>query len=327
LVTAVWYPAKKGETKPHTYATGLSGQAVADAAAAADDGPFPLVVFSHGYGAGATQSIYLTEYLASRGYVVAAPDHNDPVTMLRISGRTGVDIGKYMAEVRKLAQYRLGFPFERYAYRPKELSAVIDRMLSQSASKKSPFAGLIDAGRIGCTGHSMGGYTCLAAIGCRPEHTDKRIRAAVLLSPGVFMWPDAAYRGVSAAAMYMYGQYEAVNRRDKEFDTARAYENTPAPKWLLEVWAGNHFTFASAAVFRRLRPRARQGTIAAQHETINKYASAMFARYLRQDSQAERVLTVGDDSLSRFEFDLGKPAAPRSKVNPPERTARRLQGN
>src|SRR5262245_40894822 len=38
-------------------------------------GPWPLVIFSHGYGGVRFQSFFLTEQLATHGFVVAAPDH------------------------------------------------------------------------------------------------------------------------------------------------------------------------------------------------------------------------------------------------------------
>jgi hypothetical protein len=41
----------------------------------AEDGPFPLIVFSHGNGGLGVQSFFLTEFLASHGYIVVCPDH------------------------------------------------------------------------------------------------------------------------------------------------------------------------------------------------------------------------------------------------------------
>ena len=38
-------------------------------------GRYPLVVFSHGYAGFRDQSTFLTAFLASWGFVVAAPDH------------------------------------------------------------------------------------------------------------------------------------------------------------------------------------------------------------------------------------------------------------
>jgi len=40
----------------------------------------PLVLFSHGLGGCALQTIFFTEELARHGYVVAAPDHADAAT-------------------------------------------------------------------------------------------------------------------------------------------------------------------------------------------------------------------------------------------------------
>ncbi len=54
----------------------VPGIAVRDAKAG--DGPFPLVVVSHGWGNVPAALTWLTENLASKGYVVAAIDHDDP---------------------------------------------------------------------------------------------------------------------------------------------------------------------------------------------------------------------------------------------------------
>ena len=67
LTTEIWYP-----TAPHT------GALLRDGAAAR--GRFPLVLSSHGYSDTRTGEAYVAEALASRGYVVAAPDF--PLTNL-----------------------------------------------------------------------------------------------------------------------------------------------------------------------------------------------------------------------------------------------------
>jgi predicted dienelactone hydrolase len=38
-------------------------------------GPFPLLLFSHGSGGDLNAYVSLTQYLASHGYIVAAPEH------------------------------------------------------------------------------------------------------------------------------------------------------------------------------------------------------------------------------------------------------------
>src|SRR5688500_10751864 len=77
---AVWYPAAAKE-QPMAYSRSTGGfmGSVAQDAPAADCPRVPLVLFSHGLGGCALQSLFLTEELARHGYIVAAPDHNDAV--------------------------------------------------------------------------------------------------------------------------------------------------------------------------------------------------------------------------------------------------------
>jgi predicted dienelactone hydrolase len=86
----IWYPATvKNVKKPIIYRGSLwaepplppvsfsqKGMAVADASAAG--GKHPLVIISHGYSNNPAMMTWLTENLASKGYVVAAIHHNDP---------------------------------------------------------------------------------------------------------------------------------------------------------------------------------------------------------------------------------------------------------
>ena len=90
LKVELWYPAEvaAGAT-PETYSGSLTaeppappthftrpGIAVRDAKPAT--GRFPLVIVSHGYNNDAVALSWLTENLASKGYVVAAIRHADP---------------------------------------------------------------------------------------------------------------------------------------------------------------------------------------------------------------------------------------------------------
>jgi predicted dienelactone hydrolase len=54
-----------------------------------DDGPFPLVLFSHGLGGFATQSSFLTTHLASWGFVVVAPEHESRDLTAVLSDKVG----------------------------------------------------------------------------------------------------------------------------------------------------------------------------------------------------------------------------------------------
>ena len=85
-------------------------------------GPYPLVVFSHGNGGMRLQSLFFTEYLASHGYVVIAPDH---------TYNTFLDNDDdYFLEV----LYR----------RPLDLSDSFDWLVAQSGEAGGALAGCVD---------------------------------------------------------------------------------------------------------------------------------------------------------------------------------------
>ena len=90
LPLELWYPAAaehrgqdlSNETRDHykwmAAAPEATQDAVRDAAprdSVPQNGRFPLVVFSHGWGGHRRQTTHFCTHLASHGYVVASPDH------------------------------------------------------------------------------------------------------------------------------------------------------------------------------------------------------------------------------------------------------------
>lgn len=142
-------------------------EAVRDAAPGTGE-RHPLVVFSHGFGGHRRQTTHLCTHLASHGYVVASMDH---------TGNTMVDMMPMMLQAQQggappdpaevLGQF--------LDHRPRDASFVIDAVLDGRAGD---LADLVDADRIGITGHSFGGWTTLQTTG-----RDPRIRAAMPLAP------------------------------------------------------------------------------------------------------------------------------------------------
>ncbi len=87
LPVEIWYPVdpeNTGDAQAATYP--FPGLSVASETGLADapvaPGPFPLVVYSHGNGGLNYVSAFLTEHLASHGFIVAAPNH---------TGNTAID--------------------------------------------------------------------------------------------------------------------------------------------------------------------------------------------------------------------------------------------
>ncbi len=137
----------------------------------APDGPFPLVVYSHGSGGLRYIASYYTEMLASHGYIVAAPDH---------TGNTAVD---------RLA----GSEAERAVNalnRPQDVAAVIDAMTDPENPETAGFVAALDPERIAVTGHSFGGFTAYAMVAGFDNELgsfdpDPRVDAIIPLAPAV----------------------------------------------------------------------------------------------------------------------------------------------
>ncbi len=132
---AIWYPATDAETPVRHM--GVVSTAARNAAFA-DDGPFPIVMFSHGSEGHRFNQFWLAEYLARRGYIVAAPQHE---------GDNYLDA----SDARQLTI------MER---RPREMRLALDLLLAHDE-----IADHIDQDRIYALGHSAGGATVLKLAG------------------------------------------------------------------------------------------------------------------------------------------------------------------
>lgn len=119
-------------------------------------GPFPLIIFSHGFGADRTAFGPILKSWAARGYVVVAPSHLDGAGKSRLaSGSTIKTPGEWSLEsVRKTA--------ERVA----DVISVMDGVALIETHLPSLF-GRIDAEKIGVGGHSLGAYTAMLVGGVR----------------------------------------------------------------------------------------------------------------------------------------------------------------
>ncbi len=115
---------------------------------ASADGPFPVLVFSHGFAAYPTMYQFLTTHLASWGIVVVAPDHRERGLLAALGGaRTEVDDTEVLLTAR-------------------------DTALAASADEGALLGGTMDPSRQATAGHSAG--TFAAVQGARRTPTSTR---------------------------------------------------------------------------------------------------------------------------------------------------------
>jgi len=162
LTATVWYPAlnptKVAEAVTYHYgAYAISGNALLNAAPDASQGPYPLIVFSHGNNGLRLQSLFLTEHLASYGFVVISADH--PGSALNLNQVLG------LSSAPTTAQTEDNF-ITSYALRPNDLLREIAQAEKLNAAG-GQLAGIIDTNTIAVSGHSFGGYTAIATGGAR----------------------------------------------------------------------------------------------------------------------------------------------------------------
>lgn len=170
LTVDLWYPARPRPGAPRAVYTArfpsespaaavsfsVAGIAVRDAPPSGTG--LPLVIVSHGYSNDPAAMTWLTENLASKGYVVAGIHHDDPP----ITDRTR-------------------FP-QLLMRRPLDIAYVTQTLRSTLAADH-----LVDPARTALIGYSMGGYGVLTAAGATLDPAG----GAVKRVPGGLMLPLA----------------------------------------------------------------------------------------------------------------------------------------
>ncbi|MDD5222967.1 MAG: dienelactone hydrolase family protein [bacterium] len=218
LITEVWYPQPEAG-KPN--------------------GPYPLIIFTHGFMAFRTQSTRLTKNLASHGYFVVSPDFPLSGMAGYTYNRGGPDIGDVINQ-------------------PGDVSFLIDTFLGYSKTAGNEFEGMIDPEKIGITGHSLGGLTTI--LSSEGIKADPRIKAAIPLSPiACFLEPEYYTFGQHVPVMVMTGTKDLITPFDS--NATLTYENLKPPKYLVGIKGGTHVGFIDLDVEERAALKAFTGMI------------------------------------------------------------------
>lgn len=158
MAISVWYPASHGggrEAKIRyqfeikmgaplgtvSFAT-YKGRALRDAPADRSAGPYPLVILSPGFSIGASNYAWLAEHLASYGFAVVSPEHQEQLD----------------EELNALWQSAIT--------RPQDILMVLG-YVDEQVGPGGALEGVVDVETVAVMGHSYGGYTTLVAGGAQ----------------------------------------------------------------------------------------------------------------------------------------------------------------
>lgn len=212
IPVTIWYPAV-GDP-----ADDPAAAAVADAAPDRRGGPYPLVLFSHGYGVTPEDYAALLARWAAAGYVVVAPTY--PLLSGVPAGPSHEDYGQVFADE----------------------SFVLDRVLAETGSAGSagsahPLAGLVDPTRVAAAGQSDGE---VAAFGsgflecCR----DRRVRAVIAMAGNLGNVNNPVERDNGVPVMHLMGAADELQPVADAVAWDR--EHLSPPRWIVTLVGGTH---------------------------------------------------------------------------------------
>ena len=241
ITVEIWYPAviaanqkeigtytdmlgRLGDSTRPLYPFQFLGRSLRDAKPQTGRAAFPLVIVSHGYPGSRVLMTYLTENLASKGYIVVAIDHTES---------THADQAGFASTLLNRAN---------------DILFVLNEVAALSKQGSGNFlSGLADADNTALIGYSMGGYGVLNAAGAgysgklaaffgsitggsraidircsgnaafTASH-DKRIKAVVAFAPWGMergVWDSAGLQDLKTPVFFVAGSQDDVSGYEK----------------------------------------------------------------------------------------------------------------
>jgi predicted dienelactone hydrolase len=244
---------------------------------AAGNGPFPVVLFSHGLGRSREDCAYLGIHWASRGYVTVFVEH------------AGSDEGVWRGKVQPKKHLKEAYENPTtLRNRPLDLRFALDRM-EQLKREGDPLAARFDLDRVGAAGCDLGAETVLGLAGqVLPGGiiiSDRRIRAVIAMSPPVPLGRvpmDIAYKDIKTPCLYMTGSKDdGIVGETKAYQRRIPFDNVSgADQYLATFFGGDHMIFAG-----RLRQRNSEKDLHFQ-PLICEASTIFWDAYLQEKPQA-----------------------------------------
>jgi predicted dienelactone hydrolase len=302
LMVQIWYPAGESSNRwaryrePHetnlrsSYQSEIRTNSRLDAPVANSGGPFPVILFNHGWGSRRTNDTFLTEELASHGYVVASIDHTYNASVVAFpDGRV----------VQANASDLIGdpgssTPEQVKAVWNKELAKqtaderfVLDRLEAMNLASGTLWYGRLNTHMAGAIGHSFGGSaaTELCAV-------DPRVRASINMDGWFFAAIQARRAGQPLLYIDTSGDYFGMSQHPgegvaEELNASDSADLATSLRefggFVLTLKGAEHVDFTDQPLVSPLRRFSHRGDIPARELQLilRTYVLAFFDQTLR----------------------------------------------
>lgn len=206
-------------------------------------GRLPVLIFSHAYTANRSTYTALESDLASRGYIVVAPDHTFDAFAVwfpggkLVKGLFGTPLASKPVSAGTLANL--------LAVRTADVRFVLSRIESLAERRGSFLRGHVDRAEVGILGHSLGGATAT-----RAATLDRRIRASANIDGSLFGSWAGRVRSRKPFLLLTSQVLDPAEYRSESL--CRYFAHARGPKWALSLPGALHLSYSD---FEALAPQ------------------------------------------------------------------------
>lgn len=255
-------------------------------------GPYPVIVFSHGFGASKDAFAEVGRHWAAHGYVVIHPSHADGLGRRSSDADVAGQASPQRTRPGRLL-YGLNDP-EKIADRVADVVLVID-CLDRLPEVIPRLRGRVDAQRIGVGGHSFGAYTAMLIGGVTADlggekarsFRDERVTCILPISgqgTGQQGLTEASWAALALPMMTITGSRDrGVGGQGVDWKKEPYQLSPPGDKYLVVIDGANHFSFGG-----RLGARTAGVT-----DVVTVLSTHFWNAYLKDSEASKQYLQSG----------------------------------
>lgn len=266
----------------------------------AGEGPFPVILFSHGLGGSLNAGTRWAEAWTAAGFAVVHLQHPG----------SDASLWKGLKGKEAMAALRKGMDAKQFIARVADVKIVLDAVGRSGMIGNCSMARL-DAARIGMAGHSFGAQTVQALAGQQFRAAaglfsvgDPRIKAAIAFSPApAIAEPDgSAFGKITIPFLSVTGSNDTVPGLTKVTPKDRTrpfYAMPPGGKYLLVVDGADHLIFSGGEQRRATTPTDRRTELVVAETTTQFWRANLVAPTKKEELAAPEALGPEDVWLAR----------------------------